>query len=31
MVYTLTCSGEGFPDDHWLSIAETFEFLPAEE
>ena len=27
----LNCSGPVRPDDHWLSIAETFEFLPAEE
>jgi hypothetical protein len=25
------CGGCGAPDDRWLSIAETFEFLPAEE
>ena len=29
--YTFACIGEDPPDDHWLSIAETFEFLPMEE
>ena len=29
--YSLTCYGFEPPDDRWLSIAETFEFLPAEE
>jgi len=28
---SLLCSGSERPDDDWLSIAETFEFLPAEE
>jgi hypothetical protein len=27
----LDCEGPERPDDDWLSIAETFEFLPAEE
>jgi hypothetical protein len=27
----LGCSGPERPDDRWLSIAETFEFLPSEE
>ena len=27
----LACWSPERPDDHWLSIAETFEFLPAEE
>ena len=31
MVYMLICSAGVFDDDRWLSIAETFEFLPAEE
>ena len=31
MVYALTCHGEMFPEDRWLSIIETFEFLPAED
>ena len=26
--HTLTCTDLTRPDDHWLSIAETFEFLP---
>jgi hypothetical protein len=29
--YGLTCLAAAAPDDRWLSIAETFEFLPAEE
>ena len=31
--YIIGCSIEGWaqPDDDWLSIAETFEFMPAEE
>jgi hypothetical protein len=28
---SLLCSGSERPDDDWLSIAETFEFLPADE
>ena len=27
----LLCRSDEPPDDGWLSIAETFEFLPAEE
>jgi hypothetical protein len=27
----LFCQSEEPPEDRWLSIAETFEFLPAEE
>ena len=27
----LICTSDLRPDDDWLSIAETFEFLPAEE
>lgn len=30
-VYSLTCTALERPDDDWLSIAETFEFLPADE
>jgi hypothetical protein len=26
----LGCAATSGPDDHWLSIAETFEFLPIE-
>ena len=29
--YWISCAGDDPPDDRWLSIAETFEFLPAEE
>ncbi len=29
--YMLSCFGSDPPDDRWLSIAETFEFLPADE
>jgi hypothetical protein len=32
--YALHCivdPGGSSPDDHWLSIAKTFEFLPGEE
>jgi len=29
--FFLTCLGADPPDDRWLSIAETFEFLPEEE
>ncbi len=29
--WRLTCSGLERPDDDWLSIAETFEWLPIEE
>ncbi|MEA2026469.1 MAG: hypothetical protein U9O18_07240, partial [Chloroflexota bacterium] len=29
--FVLSCYGEDPPDDDWLSIAETLEFLPAEE
>ena len=29
--HLLTCTGTERPDDSWLSIAETFEFLAAEE
>jgi hypothetical protein len=29
--YWISCAGDDLPDDRWLSIAETFEFLPAEE
>jgi hypothetical protein len=29
--YGLMCDASDAPDDDWLSIAETFEFLPAEE
>lgn len=29
--YSLTCFGPDPPDDRWLSIAETSEFLPAED
>ena len=29
--YSLTCGGPYPPDDDWLSIAESFEFLPPEE
>ena len=28
---SLLCRGSERPEDRWLSIAETFEFLPAEE
>jgi hypothetical protein len=28
---TLGCQATRGPDDHWLPIAETFEFLPADE
>jgi len=31
VVYGLTCVAESPPEDRWLSIAETFEFLPEEE
>jgi hypothetical protein len=31
MHYWLTCGADHLPDDRWLSVAETFEFLPAEE
>lgn len=31
MFHLMTCTGTERPDDGWLSIAETFEFLPAEE
>ena len=27
----LTCGSMTAPDDRWLSIAKTFEFLPVEE
>ena len=27
----LTCGADPLPDDRWLSIAETIEFLPAED
>jgi hypothetical protein len=27
----LGCAASSGPDDHWLSVAETFEFLPIEE
>ena len=27
----ITCAGHERPEDDWLSIAETFEFLPAED
>ena len=30
-VYALGCSGFGSSDDDWLSIAETFEFLPNDQ
>lgn len=30
MFHLLTCTGTERPADSWLSIAETFEFLPAE-
>jgi hypothetical protein len=29
--YTFACIGEDPPDDRWRSIAQTIEFLPAEE
>ena len=29
--FRLSCSSTDPPDDRWLSIAETFEFLPEEE
>jgi hypothetical protein len=29
--FLFACSAETPPDDLWLSLAETFEFLPAEE
>ena len=29
--YSLTCFGVAAPQDRWQSIAETLEFLPAEE
>ncbi len=28
--HTLTCTDLGWPADHWLSIAETFEFIPTK-
>jgi hypothetical protein len=28
--FVLACAGEEPPEDHWLSIAESFEFLPEE-
>ncbi len=28
--YELDCGAETAPDDRWLSVAETFEFLPVE-
>jgi hypothetical protein len=32
LIYLFFCGGDGeAPDDRWFSIAETFEFLPAEE
>lgn len=31
MFHLMTCTGTVRPDDGWLSIAETFEFLPGEE
>ena len=30
-ILALDCFAFDPPDDRWLSIAETFEFLPAEE
>jgi hypothetical protein len=29
-VFFLACVGKDLPDDRWLSIAESFEFLPTE-
>ena len=29
--WRLECTSPEPPEDRWLSIAETFEFLPAEE
>jgi hypothetical protein len=29
-LFFLSCFGDRPSDDHWLSIAETFEFMPAE-
>ena len=29
--YAISCSGDDPPDDRWLSIVETWEWLPAEE
>jgi len=26
--HTLSCTDLTRPDDHWLSLVETFEFLP---
>jgi hypothetical protein len=31
VVHTLTCAAEDPPEDRWLSIAETFEFLSEQE
>jgi hypothetical protein len=30
VAFTLICGGRDRPDDRWLSVAESFEFLPAE-
>jgi hypothetical protein len=30
-VFNIWCAGPERSDDDWLSVAETFEFLPAEE
>jgi hypothetical protein len=30
MLHVLTCAGLERPDGEWLSIAETFEFLPSD-
>ena len=29
--FNIVCSSPTLPGDHWLSIAETLEFMPAEE
>ena len=29
--FSVTCNGPTPPEDDWLSIAETIEFLPPEE
>ena len=29
--YGLICGAPDLPEDRWLSVAETFEFLPTEE
>jgi len=31
VIATLLCMAKDDPDDHWLSVAETLEFLPTEE